>query len=149
MVRLKLAWVWGPSRPSVFSAVAIPAQLIAVFSPAQSAWSDITKPRSVERLRRTPRKAIQPLAKAVEAGLNRACQLEFNAEGGQIIVVDVDRPTNRHGIPPKLLFCEFAAVGFKLVEFVERPDLKGYFARFERGETRAEPEAIAACSNGQ
>ena len=70
------------------------------------------------------------------------------AEGGQIIVVDVDRPTNRHGIPPKLLFCEFGAVGYKLVEFVERPDLRGYFARFERGETRAEPEAIEACSNG-
>jgi len=70
------------------------------------------------------------------------------AEGGQIIVVDVDRPTNRHGIPPKLLFCEFEAIGFKLVEFVERPDLRGYFARFERGETRSEPETIEVCSNG-
>lgn len=70
------------------------------------------------------------------------------AEGGQIIVVDVDRPTNRHGIPPKLLFCEFEAIGYKLVEFVERPDLRGYFARFERGETRAEPETIEVCSNG-
>lgn len=67
---------------------------------------------------------------------------------GQIIVVDVDRPTNRHGIPPKLLFCEFEAVGYKLVEFVERPDLKSYFARFTRGEERAEPERIDACSNG-
>ena len=27
-------------------------------------------------------------------------------EDGQVIVVDVDRPTDRHGIPPKLLFCE-------------------------------------------
>ncbi|WP_299192789.1 class I SAM-dependent methyltransferase [uncultured Erythrobacter sp.] len=70
------------------------------------------------------------------------------AEGGQIIVVDVDRPTNRHGIPPKLLFCEFEAIGYKLVEFVERPDLKGYFARFERGDTRSEPDIIEACSNG-
>jgi len=70
------------------------------------------------------------------------------AEGGQIIVVDVDRPTNSHGIPPALLFCEFEAVGFKLVEFVERPDLKSYFARFERGEERSEPKNIEACSNG-
>ena len=70
------------------------------------------------------------------------------AEGGQIIVVDVDRPTNRHGIPPALLFCEFEAIGYKLVEFVERPDLKGYFARFERGEARSEPDTIEACSNG-
>lgn len=70
------------------------------------------------------------------------------AAEGQIIVVDVDRPTNRHGIPPKLLFCEFEAVGFKLLEFVERPDLKGYFARFGRGDERTDPAAIEACSNG-
>jgi len=70
------------------------------------------------------------------------------AEGGQIIVVDVDRPTGRHGIAPGLLFCEFEAIGFKLTEFVERPDLKSYFARFERGEVRTEPAAIKACSNG-
>ncbi len=70
------------------------------------------------------------------------------ASGGQIIVVDVDRPTDRHGIPPKLLFCEFDAVGYNLIEFIERPDIRGYFARFERGEDRAEPSAIEACSNG-
>lgn len=67
--------------------------------------------------------------------------------GGQIIVVDVDRPTGNHGIPPKLLFCEFEAVGYKLNEFVERPDLRGYFARFERAEKRPEPDAIEACAN--
>lgn len=70
------------------------------------------------------------------------------AEGGQIIVVDVDRPTNAHGIPPALLFCEFAQVGYNLVEFVERPDLKSYFARFERGDERTQAEAIKACNNG-
>jgi ubiquinone/menaquinone biosynthesis C-methylase UbiE len=69
------------------------------------------------------------------------------AAGGQIIVVDVDRPTGRHGIPPALLFCEFEEVGFKLVEFVERPDLRGYFARFERAEERPEPGDIQACAN--
>lgn len=66
---------------------------------------------------------------------------------GQVIVVDVDRPTDQHGIPPKLLFCEFDQVGFKLVEFVERPDFRGYFARFERSPGRAEPEEITACPN--
>ena len=70
------------------------------------------------------------------------------AEGGQIIVVDVDRPTDRHGIPPKLLFCEFDAVGYDLVEFIERPDIRGYFARFARSETRSDPSEIEACSNG-
>lgn len=67
-------------------------------------------------------------------------------EEGEIIVVDVDRPTNRHGIPPALLFCEFQAVGYELLEFTERPDFKGYFARFGRGETRADPGDIEACS---
>lgn len=70
------------------------------------------------------------------------------AEEGQVIVVDVDRPTDRHGIPPKLLFCEFDAVGFDLVEFIERPDIRGYFARFERGAKRKEPAEIIPCSNG-
>lgn len=69
------------------------------------------------------------------------------AADGQIIVVDVDRPTARRGMPPKLLFCEFDAVGFKLMEFVERPDIKGYFARFERSPERTEPADIKACAN--
>lgn len=69
------------------------------------------------------------------------------AEGGQIIVVDVDRPNDRDGIAPALLFCEFESIGFKLVEFVERPDLRSYFARFERGETRVEPSQIESCSS--
>lgn len=70
------------------------------------------------------------------------------AQGGEIILVDVDRPTGQDGIPPQLVFCEFEAVGFKLTEFVERPDLRSYFARFERGEARIDPDAIEACSNG-
>lgn len=69
------------------------------------------------------------------------------AQGGQIIIVEYDRPTNAGGIPPKLLFCEMDAVGYKLVEFVERPDLRSYFTRFERGEERTEPEQIEACTN--
>jgi len=67
-------------------------------------------------------------------------------EGGQVIVVDVDRPTNRHGMPPKLLFCEFEAVGYKLVEFIEKPDIAGYFARFESHGKRPEPGDIKPCS---
>ena len=27
---------------------------------------------------------------------------------GEVVVVDADRPTKRHGIPPPLLTCEFA-----------------------------------------
>jgi SAM-dependent methyltransferase len=67
------------------------------------------------------------------------------ASGGQVIVVDRDLPTNQHGIPPKLLFCEFAAIGYRLKEFEERPEVSAYFARFELAGERPKPEAIKAC----
>lgn len=51
-------------------------------------------------------------------------------DGGEVIVVDVDRPFAQHGIPPKQLFCEFEAVGYQLIGYMERPELGGYFARF-------------------
>lgn len=67
------------------------------------------------------------------------------AEGGQVIVVDSDRPTDQHGIPPLLLSCEFEAVGYRLTEFAEKPDINGYFARFEREQRRREPSEIEPC----
>ncbi|OYW45267.1 MAG: SAM-dependent methyltransferase [Sphingomonadales bacterium 32-68-7] len=66
--------------------------------------------------------------------------------GGQVIVVDVDRPTDRHGIPPQLLFCELAAVGFKLVEFVRMPQVAGYYAQFVAEGARPDPAEIKPCS---
>lgn len=68
--------------------------------------------------------------------------------GGQIIVVETDRPVGRHGLPHRLLFCEFEAIGYVLVEYTERPDIKGYFARFERGKARTDPDAIRTCNAG-
>lgn len=68
--------------------------------------------------------------------------------GGQVIVVDVDRPTDKHGIPPALLFCEMGAVGFRLVQFVRKPELTGYYAQFEAVGTRPEPAAIKPCKLG-
>ena len=68
--------------------------------------------------------------------------------GGQIIVVESDRPVGSHGLPHTVLFCEFEAVGYVLVEYIERPDIKGYFARFERGPKRTEPDAIRVCDAG-
>lgn len=67
-------------------------------------------------------------------------------KGGQVIVVDQDRPTNQHGIPPQLLFCEFEAVGYRLKGYSERLDVGGYFARFEATGERPEPAAIKACA---
>jgi ubiquinone/menaquinone biosynthesis C-methylase UbiE len=71
--------------------------------------------------------------------------------GGQVIVVDVDRPTDQHGIPPRQLFCEFSALGFRLVQFVLRPELNGYYAAFEATGNRPEPKDIKPCkpANGK
>lgn len=66
-------------------------------------------------------------------------------EGGRVIVVDVDRPTNRHGIDPLLLSCEFERVGFTLDAFRDAPELAGYYAQFKRAATRPEPRAIEPC----
>lgn len=65
--------------------------------------------------------------------------------GGQVIVVDVDRPTDQHGIDPQLLFCEFRQVGFRLVEFVRKPELAGYYAQFEAEGERPAPGDIRPC----
>lgn len=66
---------------------------------------------------------------------------------GQVIVVDVDRPTDQHGIAPLLLACEFKAAGFRLVAFRDAPELAGYYAQFEAAANRPEPGAITACKD--
>lgn len=66
-------------------------------------------------------------------------------EGGQVIVVDVDRPTDQHGIDPLLLSCEFKQVGFELVAFRDAPELAGYYAQFKAAATRPEPNKIKPC----
>ncbi|MBP7952384.1 MAG: class I SAM-dependent methyltransferase [Sphingorhabdus sp.] len=67
------------------------------------------------------------------------------AKGGQVIVVDRDRPTNQHGIPPKLLFCEFEAAGYRLKAFSDQLDVGGYFAQFEATGKQPEPKDIKPC----
>ncbi|MEW9853957.1 class I SAM-dependent methyltransferase [Novosphingobium sp. M1R2S20] len=66
-------------------------------------------------------------------------------KGGSVIVVDVDRPTDSHGISPALLFCEFEAVGFRLAEFVRKPQMQGYYARLEAAGPAPAPDAIRPC----
>ncbi|WP_109356662.1 class I SAM-dependent methyltransferase [Sphingorhabdus sp. EL138] len=66
-------------------------------------------------------------------------------DGGEVIVVDVDRPFVQHGIRPKQLFCEFEAVGYQLIGFMERPELGGYFARFRPVGKALLPGKIKAC----
>lgn len=69
--------------------------------------------------------------------------------GGRVIVVDTDRPTGEHGIPPALLFCEFNAVGFRLAQFIRKPELQGYYAQFEAAGDRPAPGAIKPCRLGE
>ncbi|MBX7496201.1 methyltransferase domain-containing protein [Qipengyuania sp. 6B39] len=66
-------------------------------------------------------------------------------EGGQVIVVDIDRPTDQHGIDPLLLSCEMERVGYELVAFKDAPELLGYYAQFKAAATRPEPGEIEPC----
>jgi ubiquinone/menaquinone biosynthesis C-methylase UbiE len=65
--------------------------------------------------------------------------------GGSIVVVDADRPTDRHGTPPRLLVCEFNAVGYELKRFERLPDTESYFASFEPVGPKPAPEDIPSC----
>lgn len=64
--------------------------------------------------------------------------------GGRIIVVDADRPPHRHGMPPKLLQCEFAAVGLQLRQLEDIGE-QNYFAAFEAVGPRPSPREIKPC----
>ena len=67
--------------------------------------------------------------------------------GGQVIVVDADRPTQSHGTPPALLRCEFGAVGYQLVRIEPMPQAGGYFAAFEARGPRPAPRDIKSCQS--
>ena len=64
---------------------------------------------------------------------------------GRVIVVDADRPTDRHGTPQRLLVCEFNAIGYALTRFERMPDSESYFAQFEARGPRPEPGDIPSC----
>ncbi|QNA86977.1 methyltransferase domain-containing protein [Sphingomonas sp. So64.6b] len=65
--------------------------------------------------------------------------------GGQVVVVDAKRRTQDHGTPPSLLKCEFAAVGYTLVQMHDMPSAGGYLAVFRAAGPRPAPEAIRPC----
>jgi predicted methyltransferase len=67
--------------------------------------------------------------------------------GGQVAVIDLDRPTQQHGTPPALVECEFEAVGYRQVESRPMEGGVGYLAIFEPpapGE-RPKPADIQPC----
>lgn len=67
-------------------------------------------------------------------------------QGGRVIVVDADRPTDQHGTPPRLLDCEFSAVGYRLLDRQTLPRIGAYLAVYEARGPRPEPEAIRGCA---
>ena len=65
--------------------------------------------------------------------------------GGMIIVIDADRPPQRHGLQPSMLRCEFAAVGLQLKQFQPIDNGDGYFASFTTSGPRPKPGDIKPC----
>lgn len=65
--------------------------------------------------------------------------------GGEVVVVDADRPVKRHGIPPELLRCELASLGLTLARFQRLAGGDSYFAAFKVAGPRPEPAAIQPC----
>lgn len=65
--------------------------------------------------------------------------------GALVGVVDLDRPTHRHGTPPALLKCEIEAVGYRQVSFRQLTGGVGYLAVFAPPKTRPDPARIRPC----
>ena len=65
--------------------------------------------------------------------------------GGQVVVVDSDRPTKQHGMPPALLLCEFGSIGLRPARFTMLSGGDAYFMAFETGARRPEPAGIVPC----
>jgi ubiquinone/menaquinone biosynthesis C-methylase UbiE len=66
---------------------------------------------------------------------------------GEVVVVDANRPTKRHGIPPTQLKCEFAALGLQPVKFSVLTGGDAYFMAFRAVSPRPAPEQIKACAS--
>jgi ubiquinone/menaquinone biosynthesis C-methylase UbiE len=67
--------------------------------------------------------------------------------GGEVIVVDADRPPRRHGLPPKVLQCELAALGLKLTRIQAIAGGEAYLAAFRAAAARPEPAKIKPCKS--
>jgi ubiquinone/menaquinone biosynthesis C-methylase UbiE len=62
--------------------------------------------------------------------------------GGQIAIVDLERPAEYHGMPKALLACEVKAVGYSLVSMTDLNP--GYLAIFKPS-TAVDPRSVKAC----
>ena len=66
---------------------------------------------------------------------------------GLIVVVDADRPVQRHGMPPRQLRCEFAALSLQPVKSAVLTGGEVYFMAFRLAGPRPEPEQIKPCGS--
>lgn len=64
---------------------------------------------------------------------------------GLVVVVDANRPVERHGMPPALLDCELAAVGLARVSMAAVAGTDSYMALYRVARPRPEPGAIEPC----
>jgi ubiquinone/menaquinone biosynthesis C-methylase UbiE len=64
---------------------------------------------------------------------------------GLVVVVELDRPTRRHGTPPSLLTCEFEAVGMRRVHMTMLAGGDAYLAMFAIAGPRPRPGDIKPC----
>lgn len=67
--------------------------------------------------------------------------------GGIVVVVDANRPVNRHGMPPEQLKCELAGLNLKPVKFAMLTGGEAYFMAFQIAGPRPAPEAIKPCKD--
>ena len=64
---------------------------------------------------------------------------------GLVILVDSDRPVKRHGMPPRQLLCEFAALGMTPIKTARLSHADAYFVAFRISAPRPHPRAIRPC----
>jgi predicted methyltransferase len=67
---------------------------------------------------------------------------------GLVIVVDADRPVKRHGMPPRQLMCELAAVGLKPGNIRRLAGSDAYYMSFKIAGPRPDPGDIKPCGKG-
>jgi SAM-dependent methyltransferase len=67
------------------------------------------------------------------------------APTARVAIIDMDRPTRRHGTPPALLRCELAAVGYRQLDLVWLAPADGYLAVFARPDALPPVGAIRPC----
>ena len=65
--------------------------------------------------------------------------------GGLIVVVDAKRPVRKHGMPPRLLDCEFESLGLTRLRDASLEGSDSYMTLYAATRPRPEPGAIKPC----